>query len=145
MFEVWNRLYEVLDRPEAVAALEDADRLASLFDEPFAELFSEFFRPDVEFLPLRTATEGAFLGRAGLEGFFADTMAVFEKFEPHYEFLGLDERVLAWGMIHLRARGSGIEMDIPSGAIFEFRDGKIVRMEDFGSKEKALEAVGLAG
>jgi hypothetical protein len=28
--------------------------------------------------------------------------------------------------------------------LFEFRDGKIVRWEDFGSREKALEAAALA-
>jgi hypothetical protein len=29
------------------------------------------------------------------------------------------------------------------GGVFEFRDGKIVRWEDFGSKAEALKAVGL--
>jgi hypothetical protein len=38
---------------------------------------------------------------------------------------------------------SGIETDIPTGAIVEFRDGKILRWEDFGSKEKAREAPGV--
>ena len=51
--------------------------------------------------------------------------------------------MLAWGHIHMRARGSGIETDIPTANILEFRDGKIVRFEDFGSKKKALKAVGL--
>jgi hypothetical protein len=46
-------------------------------------------------------------------------------------------------VIHVRARGSGIETDIPTGGIFDFRDGKIVRWEDFGSKEKALRAAGI--
>jgi limonene-1,2-epoxide hydrolase len=45
----------------------------------------------------------------------------------------------------VRARGSGIELDVPMGGVFEFRDGKIVRWEDFGSKEKGMEALGLAG
>jgi limonene-1,2-epoxide hydrolase len=30
------------------------------------------------------------------------------------------------------------------GGVFEFRDGKIVRWEDLGSKDQALKAVGLA-
>jgi limonene-1,2-epoxide hydrolase len=55
----------------------------------------------------------------------------------------LGERVLAWGTIHVRARGSGIETNIETGGVFEFRDGKIMRWEDFGSKDAALEAVGL--
>jgi limonene-1,2-epoxide hydrolase len=81
----------------------------------------------------------------GVEAFIADTEETFEKFEQHYQVLELGERVLVLGKLHLRARGSGIETDIPVGGVLEFRDGKIVRWEDFGSKEKALEAVGLEG
>jgi ketosteroid isomerase-like protein len=102
------------------------------------------YHPDVELLPLRAATEGVYRGIAGIEKFVADTREVFEKFEPRYELLDLGERVLAWGEIHVRARGSGIETDIASGGIFEFRDGKVARWEDFGSKDEALKAVGLA-
>ena len=96
------------------------------------------------FLPLRAATEGAYRGLAGLQAFIDDTLEVFDKFEMHYEFTDLGERVLAWGTIHVRARGSGLETDIQTGGLFEFRDGLIVRWEDFGSKEKALEAAGLS-
>jgi hypothetical protein len=102
-----------------------------------------YYHPDVEYLPLRSATEGAYHGLAGIERFNADTEEVFEKFEPRCEFLDLGERVLAWGVIHVRARGSGIETDIATGGIFEFRGDKIVRWEDFGSKDEALKAVGL--
>jgi hypothetical protein len=102
-----------------------------------------YYHPDVEYVPLRSATEGGYCGIAGIERFNADTEEVFEKFELHYEFLDLGERVVAWGVIRVRARGSGIETDVATGGIFDFRDGKIVRWEDFGSKDKALKAVGL--
>ena len=104
-----------------------------------------FFHPDVEFLPLRAATEGPYHGITGIERFIADNETVFEKFEPHWEYLDLDQRVVAWGTIRVRARQSGIDTDIPVGGIVEFRDGKIVRWQAFDSKEKALEAAGLAG
>jgi ketosteroid isomerase-like protein len=104
-----------------------------------------YFHSDVEYLPLRSAMEGAYRGIAGIERFTADTEEVFETFEPRYEFLDLGERVLAWGVVHVRARGSGIETNIPTASVFAFRDGKIVRWEDFGEKDKALEAVGLGG
>jgi ketosteroid isomerase-like protein len=103
------------------------------------------FHPDVEFLPLRAATEGAYRGLAGIKKFVADTEQVFEKFDFRYDLLDLGERVLAWGQVHVRARQSGIETDIPMGGVFEFRDGKILRWEDFGSKDRALEAVGIPG
>ena len=101
---------------------------------------ADTFHPDVEFLPLRTATEGSYRGLAGIENFVRDTREIFDKFEMRYEFADLGERVLAWGTIHVRARGSGIKTDIESGGLFEFREGKVVRWEDFGSKAKALQA-----
>jgi ketosteroid isomerase-like protein len=102
-----------------------------------------FWHPDVEFLPRRSATEGPYRGIEGVERFIADTEETFERFEQHYEVVDLGERVLVSGQIHVRARGSGIETDVPAACVLEFRDGKIVRWEDFGSKDKALEALGL--
>src|SRR3954453_5624752 len=104
-----------------------------------------FFHPDVEFLPLRAATEGAYHGIAGIERFIADNESVFEKFEPEYEFLDLDERVLVWGTIRVKARQSGIDTDIPVGAVIEFRDGTVVRWQAFNSKDEALKGADLAG
>jgi ketosteroid isomerase-like protein len=104
---------------------------------------ADVWHPDVEFLPLRSATEGGYNGLSGIEPFVTDTLAVFEKFEMNYEYADLGDQVLAWGSIHLRARGSGVETDIQTGGLFDFRDGKIVRWEDFGSKERALEAARL--
>jgi hypothetical protein len=122
--------------------LEDRTNRGQMSQMSDVEIRS-FFHPDVEFLPLRAATEGAYHGIAGIERFIADNEAVFEKFEPQQEFLELDERVLTWGTIRVRAKQSGIDTDIPVGGVVEFRDGKIVRWQAFGSKDEALKAVGL--
>jgi ketosteroid isomerase-like protein len=98
--------------------------------------------PDLEWIPARAPTEGVFRGHAGFEEFLADTDENFESFVPHFELRPVGERVVAWGTISVRGMGSGIEMDIPVGGVFDFRDGKITRWQDFGSKEKAFEAVG---
>jgi limonene-1,2-epoxide hydrolase len=128
---------------------QNVELVRRVFDRNVEEIdemeIRSIFHPDVEFLPQRAGTEGAYRGIAGIEKFRADTEQVFEKFEVHYELRDLGERILAWGKIDVRARGSGIEVDVPMGGVFEFRDGKIVRWEDFGSKEKALKAVGLEG
>jgi ketosteroid isomerase-like protein len=98
--------------------------------------------PDVEWIPLRAATEGTYRGHAGYERFVEDSLASFESFEPRFELRELpDGRVLAWGKIHVRGRGSGWEMDVPSGGIFDVRGGKITRWQDFGSTEKAVAAM----
>jgi ketosteroid isomerase-like protein len=100
----------------------------------------EAFHPEVEFLPLRSSVEGPYRGIAGVESFVADTLEVFETFEFDVEYEDLGDQVLAWGSIHVRAKGSGLETDVPTGGLFSFRDGKIVRFEDFGSKAAALKA-----
>jgi hypothetical protein len=127
---------------ELLRLLEDRTNRGQMSQMSDMEIRS-FFHPDVEFLPLRAATEGAYHGIAGIERFISDNEAVFEKYEPHYEFLDLDERVLTWGTIRVKAKRSGIDTDIPVGGIVEFRDGKIVRWQAFGSKDDALKAVGL--
>ena len=42
-----------------------------------------YYHPDVEWLPHRAETEGAFHGIEGMERFWADPREVFEKFELH--------------------------------------------------------------
>ena len=61
-----------------------------------------------------------------------------------HEYKDLGERVLVWGHNHFRTRSTGLEMDIEIGGLMDFRDGKIVRWEDFGSKAEALAAAGLS-
>jgi ketosteroid isomerase-like protein len=100
--------------------------------------------PHLEWIPRRAATEGTYNGHQGFEKFVADTDAAFEIFEPHFELLDVAEKVLAWGNITIRGTGSGVEMDVAAGGIFEFRDGLIARWQDYGSKQDALEAVGLS-
>jgi ketosteroid isomerase-like protein len=100
--------------------------------------------PDLEWIPLRAATEGAYHGHEGYEKFVADTSENFEVFEPRLELRDVGEQVLAWGTIHVRGSGSGVEMNVPVGGVFSFRDGRIIRWHDFGSKEKAFKAAGLS-
>src|SRR5437764_4839794 len=86
----------------------------------------ERIHPDLEYLPRRAATEGAYRGLAGLESYIADTLGVFEKFELHFEFADVGERLLSAGHIHARARGSGNATDIEIGRVCEFREGNVV-------------------
>jgi ketosteroid isomerase-like protein len=54
-----------------------------------------------------------------------------------------DDRVLLVSVEHFRGR-DGIELDQPSAAIFTLRGRKIVRMQGFWDRERALEAAGLS-
>jgi ketosteroid isomerase-like protein len=59
------------------------------------------------------------------------------------EIRDLGESVLILGHLDLTGRTSGIEFNQEFGQLVTFRDGKILRSEDFLSHAEALEAVGL--
>jgi ketosteroid isomerase-like protein len=104
----------------------------------------ECLHPELELIPLRASTEGTFHGHEGWRRFREDTWALYERFEPEWELHDLgDGRVIGWGVIHVRGKGSGVEMEVSSAGIFEFRDGRILRWEDFVTKERALEMAGV--
>ena len=74
--------------------------------------------------------------RALLEGFDDLTL------EPQ-ELLDLGDRLI--GVIRMRGHGSGsgVPIDQPIFQVFTVRRGLVVKQEDFGEREEALEAVGL--
>ena len=97
------------------------------------------------FEPLRSATEGVFVGPEGMRRFLADTAETFDLFKatyPDIRDLG-DGRLLALGTIRMRGRESRVETDVVTAAIVEFRDGVLVSYKDYGAARPALEAAGL--
>jgi ketosteroid isomerase-like protein len=100
--------------------------------------------PDAVMEPLRTATEGTYVGHTGVRRFLADTAETFDVFRPAYtDIRDLGDRVLAIGSITVRGRGSRLETEIPTAAIAEYRDGLLWRYKDHGDAQAALEAAGL--
>jgi ketosteroid isomerase-like protein len=71
----------------------------------------------------------------------------WEAFEPRPEdFRDLgDDRVLALGSWHARGRGGNVPLDFPQAAwLARYREGRLVRMQSFTERKKALEAAGLS-
>ena len=100
---------------------------------------------DVVWIAARSAVEGTYHGHEGIRRFMADNDENFEVFEPDFDELrDLGDRVLAFGNFRIRARGSGVETRFPVAGIATYRDGKLVRWEDFRERRLALEAAGLS-
>jgi ketosteroid isomerase-like protein len=100
--------------------------------------------PEAVFEPLRSGTEGAFIGHEGMRRFLADTEDMFEIFQASYtDIRDLGDRVLAIGSIRIRAKVSGVETDVPTAVIAEFRDGLLWRFKDYGDLRSALHAAGV--
>jgi ketosteroid isomerase-like protein len=103
-------------------------------------------QPDVVLLALRSATEGAFRGHDGIRKYFRDNAETFEAFGFDFrEFRDLGEdRVLFVGEVWVRGRASGVTTRSSSASVVWLRDGKAIRIEDFGTPERALKAVGMS-
>jgi hypothetical protein len=101
----------------------------------------QFVHPEVVFEPLRAETEGAFIGHEGMRRFVADTEESFALFQISYTDLrDFGDRLLAIGSIRMRAKASGVEIDVPTAAIAEYRDGLLWRFKDYGNARDALAA-----
>jgi ketosteroid isomerase-like protein len=119
--DVVRRLFAVLDRQDWRAALG-------------------FFDPDVEWSP----TEGTYRGLEGLASSVAEWLEPWEKHQIEAEeFTEAGNKVLA--VVHLTGRGagSGMEIDQRFFQVYAVRNGKIIRMVEFVTRDEALEAAGL--
>ena len=53
------------------------------------------------------------------------------------------DRVVAVLRMKARGRGSGVEIDREDSLVYEFRDGKVVRLDYFNTREQGLAAAGV--
>jgi ketosteroid isomerase-like protein len=125
---------------EVVLALVDAYHRGDL-DE-----FISYADPEGE---LHSAVIGGAEGRVykghqGLRDWYADTFETFEEVRVEVsELRDLGDLVVVLGQMKARGRESGVSLDSPTGWIWAFRGGKVIRAEGFLSHTAALEAAGL--
>ncbi|HYU59237.1 MAG TPA: nuclear transport factor 2 family protein [Solirubrobacterales bacterium] len=104
----------------------------------------ERLHPEAEFETLRSAVQGTYRGHDGAREFLRDNEESFEVFIFKYQEIEelADGRVVAIGSIRIRGRGGGVELDVPTAAVAEFRDGLLFRYKDHGDADAARAAVG---
>ena len=117
------------------------------FERRQFDLAVEGWDPDGEWVPaMAGAVEGkVYRGVDGLREYFDELFDSFSEVRiESREFRDLGDRVL--GLYRLRVRGhdSGVAMDQSGGAIYTFRNGKIVHGRSYLSRGEALEAAGLS-
>jgi ketosteroid isomerase-like protein len=102
------------------------------------------FDPDVVAYDHDIPDSGEYRGLEGLFRWQADWQSSWEswRWDPE-EFIEAGDRVVAGLMVHAKGRGSGVDLKRLDGAVWTLRDGKCIRLDYYGSKEEALEAVGL--
>jgi ketosteroid isomerase-like protein len=91
---------------------------------------------------------GVFHGHDGVRTFWRRWLSSWTALEFEVEDVldAGDEVVLLIRNQRQTGRLSGVPTEVPPfGMVFEFRDGKVIRMRHFPSRESALEGAGLGG
>jgi len=99
--------------------------------------------PDVRLEPLRAVHDGTtYTGHEGLREWLADMTEDWE----HQRVELRDVRALPSGravveaVLHIRYRGSGVEVAAPGAWLCDFRDGLVSRIRFYRDTETALQA-----
>ena len=137
-FEAVQRALDAYWRdPHSIGRAMDEGTLSPAWHETF-----EFLHPEVEW---RTVFLGqTFHGHRECAGVWDDFLRAFRDYRPHLvetEALG-DGRVYLLMELEGVGRDSGHPMGSRFHAIFTVRDGLVVRLEEYTSREDALAAAG---
>jgi ketosteroid isomerase-like protein len=131
--------------------VEIAQRLFEEFNRTFTEGTGDLYAlidPDVEWIPINAMLEGTtYQGHEGVRQWIEDVKRDWAEFEARPEhFLDLgDDGVLALGSWRARGRGGDVcSISRKRPGWGSTREGRIVRMQTFTERKKALEAAGLS-
>jgi ketosteroid isomerase-like protein len=127
--EVVRRLYEAIAR-------RDSEGVLALYD------------PDVEWdmsgFPYGEMLERRSHGHAGLRAFWHELYEAWEEYEHDcHELIDAGDHVVSIVTDRGRGRASGAEVELSGYGVWTIRDGKIIRVVWFRTREEALNAVGL--
>jgi hypothetical protein len=108
-----------------------------LFNAGEREIREEYADPECE---IRSAMTGSvYRGYDGVRSWMREIDEQFDTWRVRLDDFvqATGERLLVLGAIHFRGRGSGIELEVPVAWLFEFRDGRVLRMTTFVTHDEA--------
>jgi ketosteroid isomerase-like protein len=145
-------LFSLRDTARAMSQenVDVARQVAETFNRAYAEGSTDLYElldPDVEWVPIKAILEGmTYHGHEGVRQWIEELKrewAAFEIRPEQFRDLG-DNGVLALGTWGAQGRGGDVLLDVPQAAwLLQYRNGKVVRMQTFTERKKALEAAGL--
>jgi ketosteroid isomerase-like protein len=105
-----------------------------------------YLAPDAEIRTLRSELEGR--PYRGPEGF----RRAISDFEEDWEYVRFrleeiepsNDVVFVRCVLETRGRGSGIELEMPIGWLWEFRDGLVIKLRTYSDPDEARRAAGLS-
>jgi ketosteroid isomerase-like protein len=128
------------DNVAVVRAIFDAFNRAGTWDAVL-----EYMSPDIEMeTDPRHPLAGVYRGLDEYRDFLREFEEPYERtiMEPE-EVFARGDRVVTFVRARRKPYGSSIEMENRIGFMWTLRDGKVIREQAFGQRERALEAAGM--
>jgi ketosteroid isomerase-like protein len=110
------------------------------------EVLAEIYDSDAEWMAAREDPDAAtHRGLEAIRGYFAQWTETFEAIDFRTEeLIDAGDMVFAWFRFSGRGITSGAPVETEQAQIWTFRDGKVVRVEEYFDRVEALEAAGLS-
>jgi ketosteroid isomerase-like protein len=125
---------EIVRRAYAAFNKRDIEALAALTDPDLIMDWSRSMGPQ----------RNVYRGREGIREWIAGMDEAFETFEvAPLEFRGSGSRIVVPTRVGGRGRGSGATVEAQGATVWELRDGKVVKMTLYQSRQEALDAAAL--
>ena len=88
---------------------------------------------------------GVYVGREAIRGMMRMWRSMFEEFQFVVdEYVEAGDSLVMPGWISVRARGGSADIRQPYAWVAKMREGKVMEVREYRTKEEALEAAGLA-
>jgi ketosteroid isomerase-like protein len=109
------------------------------------EVLVEIYHRDAEWVAAREDPDAAtHRGLEAIRGYFAQWTGMFESIEFRAdELIDAGDKVFAWIRFSGQGAASGAPVETEQAQIWTFRDGQVVRVEEYFDRAEGLEAAGL--
>jgi ketosteroid isomerase-like protein len=127
--------------------IETLRRVAEAANNKDPSLLDELLAPGIFWNVRETAPDlvGTYHGIEEVRAFFARWAQPWEEWQWGWpEMRACGDTVFARMHLWARGRNSGLESELDVWQLWTFRGGKVIYYEDFDTRERALEAAGLA-
>jgi ketosteroid isomerase-like protein len=102
------------------------------------------FHPDVESVPAWRGPGTTYSGIAGFREMWIDWLEPWVTYHVQVdEMIEMGDSVVVLVRDRARRHGTEVEVELISGSVWTFRDGKITRVEFYANREELREATGL--
>jgi ketosteroid isomerase-like protein len=110
------------------------------------EVLAESYRSDAEWMTAREDPDPAtHRGLEAIRGYFAQWTGMFESIDLRDdELIDAGDKVFAWIRISGHGAASGASVEMEQAQVWTFREGKVVRVEEYFDRAEALQAAGLS-